>query len=73
MAVHPGTVTPLALEKDKDKKIHLVIDQAIIDADQVAVHPNQNEATVVMTWAEFTKVLDELGEEYQVLTDSPAV
>ncbi|MBS9337701.1 YbaK/EbsC family protein [Fructobacillus parabroussonetiae] len=67
MAVTPGTVNPFALENDQNRQIHFLVDQAIIDTDQVAVHPNQNEATIVMTWAAFLKVLDELGEDYQII------
>ncbi|MBS9335829.1 YbaK/EbsC family protein [Fructobacillus papyrifericola] len=67
MAVTPGTVNPLALERDREKRIFLLVDEAVVSANQVAVHPNQNEATVVMTWPDFEKVLQELGRGYQVI------
>ncbi|MFC4760688.1 YbaK/EbsC family protein [Fructobacillus durionis] len=69
LGVQPGTVTPLALMHDVHGSIQVIVDQAIVDAGVIAVHPNQNKATVVMSWLDFTKVLIALKHPYQLVSE----
>ena len=52
-----GTVTPLALMHDKEKKIQVVIDAAIDRQDTVGFHPNINTTTLIMDFSDFEKIL----------------
>ncbi|WP_165005541.1 prolyl-tRNA synthetase associated domain-containing protein [Enterococcus sp. ZJ1668] len=61
LGVPAGTVTPLALMHDHDKKIQVVIDAEIDRKDTVGFHPNVNTATLIMEFEDFEKVLDDLG------------
>lgn len=69
LGVQPGTVTPLALMHDVHGTVQVIVDQGIVDAGVIAVHPNQNEATVVMSWLDFTKVLIALKHPYQLVSE----
>ncbi|HFD1655395.1 TPA: prolyl-tRNA synthetase associated domain-containing protein [Enterococcus faecium] len=55
--VPAGTVTPLALMHDKEKKIQVVIDAAIDRQDTVGFHPNINTTTLIMDFSDFEKIL----------------
>ena len=52
LGVPAGTVTPLALMHDKEKKI-----QVVIDAATVGFHPNINTTTLIMDFSDFEKIL----------------
>ncbi|AQP53775.1 prolyl-tRNA editing protein [Vagococcus penaei] len=58
--VPAGTVTPLALPNDYDKKITVVIDRTIDQNNTVGFHPNVNIKTVIMPFKEFQRVLTHL-------------
>ena len=57
LGVPAGTVTPLALMHDKEKKIQVVIDAAIDRQDTVGFHPNINTTTLIMDFSDFEKIL----------------
>ena len=46
LGVSPGAVTPLAVANDRDRKVQLVLDAALVDAEIINCHPLHNEATV---------------------------
>ena len=56
----PGSVTPLALFNDKDKRVVVVIGKEISeaeDSEKVSFHPCRNDATLTMTKGDFLKFL----------------
>ncbi|MCO5425880.1 prolyl-tRNA synthetase associated domain-containing protein [Enterococcus faecium] len=57
LGILAGTVTPLALMHDTEKKIQVVIDSAIDRQDTVGFHPNINTTTLIMDFSDFEKIL----------------
>ncbi|HFC9355737.1 TPA: prolyl-tRNA synthetase associated domain-containing protein [Enterococcus hirae] len=60
LGVPAGTVTPLALMHDQENLIQVVIDSSIDQNKTVGFHPNVNTATLIMQFADFTKILTHL-------------
>lgn len=58
-----GSVTPLALPRDAEHQITVVIDQAIDRTKKVGFHPNINTATVVLDFQDFERFLTHYGYE----------
>lgn len=64
----PGSVTPLGLLNDKERKVHLFLDKAFLDSPfLIGVHPNDNTATVWLQTEELIRILREHGNEISVV------
>jgi len=61
LGVAPGSVTPLALINDVDRRIRFVADAALMAADPVNFHPLTNAATTALSQAGFRAFLAGLG------------
>jgi Ala-tRNA(Pro) deacylase len=53
-----GSVTPLGIMNDVNHVIELVIDQSLVGRERIGVHPNDNTATVILSYADLIKVID---------------
>ena len=51
--VHPGTASPLGLMNDADNAITLVVDEALLGAEQLNFHPMTHTESIGLTWPEF--------------------
>ena len=62
LGVHPGSVTPLGLENDRNKRVQLVIDRSLLENDRIGCHPCRNTSTVGFSTEDFLhKLLPALG------------
>ena len=62
MGLTPGSVTPLGLLNDETRRVTLFIDEALLEGDGlIAVHPNDNAATVWLKTADLIALLREQG------------
>ena len=62
LGVHPGSVSPLGLENDREKRVQLVIDRALLQKDRIGCHPCRNTSTVGFSTDDFLhKLLPALG------------
>lgn len=64
LGLMPGSVTPLALFKDTEKRVVVVLGREIKDAtalEKVSFHPCRNDATLTMTKEDFLKYLKHVG------------
>ena len=57
----PGSVTPLGALNDAGRRVEVVIDQELVDAGRVTVHPCDNTATVLLATADLIGLLREHG------------
>ncbi|MCO0831644.1 prolyl-tRNA editing protein [Fructobacillus sp. W13] len=69
LGLTPGTVNPLALALDTENQIQFLVDQEIIDDGIMSCHPNQNEASVIISWEQFNKVLSFISHPAQVISE----
>lgn len=64
----PGSVTPLGALNDAEHRVEVVIDQEVIDAGYVAVHPCDNTATALLATEDLIELLRRHGSRVRVVT-----
>ena len=66
--VTPGSLTVLALMKDKEKKVNLLIEENVFKEEYFACHPMVNTATVKFKTEDLkSKILPALDHEYKLV------
>lgn len=57
----PGEVTPLAVANDTGHEVEVVFDADLAGKDRIGVHPNDNTATVWLTFEALEKYVAHYG------------
>ena len=57
LAVIPGSVTPLAVVNDRDRRVSVVLDGALAGAARIKLHPLVNTATVSLAGTDVVRFL----------------
>ena len=66
LALTAGSVTPLGLLNDETRRVALFIDEELLEGDGlIAVHPNDNAATVWLKTADLIALLREQGHSVE--------
>ena len=69
MGVIPGAVTPFGLLNDKELKVKFFIDKEFAKTGHlIAVHPNDNTATVYLKAEDLIDIIKEHGNQVEVIT-----
>lgn len=66
IGLEPGSVTPLGLLNDEERRVTLFLDADLAD-DIIGVHSNDNTATVWMQTADLVRVVESHGNEVRVV------
>lgn len=56
----PGSVTPLGILNDNERRVEVILDAALCGR-LIAMHPNENTATVWMQEEDISRIIDEHG------------
>ncbi|WP_421279511.1 prolyl-tRNA synthetase associated domain-containing protein [Aeromonas veronii] len=67
LGLTPGSVTLLAMVRDREKAVELVVDEAIWQAEQVQCHPLVNTATLIIRLDDVRRLLTHLDREAIVM------
>ncbi|MBB4266471.1 prolyl-tRNA synthetase associated domain-containing protein [Roseospira visakhapatnamensis] len=67
LGVEPGSVTPLALINDRDRRVTVVLDAEMMAAEVANYHPLVNTATTAIRTADLRRFLDSLGHVVHVV------
>ncbi|HLN20351.1 MAG TPA: prolyl-tRNA synthetase associated domain-containing protein [Bacteroidales bacterium] len=67
LGVEPGSVSPFGLINDKEKNVHLFIDEKLKEYENLAFHPNVNTATLVISRPDLLRFLDYTGTSYEFI------
>jgi Ala-tRNA(Pro) deacylase len=67
LGVESGSVSPFGLINDKEKHVHLFIDEKLNDFERLAFHPNINTASIVVSKPDFLKFLEFTGNSYEFI------
>ena len=67
LGVRPGSVTPFGLINDTDRHVHLFIDKNLQKAARLSFHPCINTASLIISFADFIRFLDNAGNSYEWL------
>ncbi|MFM1705136.1 prolyl-tRNA synthetase associated domain-containing protein [Aeromonas salmonicida] len=67
LGLTPGTVTLLAMVRDTEQAVELVVDEQVWQAEQVQCHPLVNTATLLIRLDDVRRLLAHLGREATVM------
>ena len=56
-----GAVSPLGILNDAEHAVEVVVDRALVGAERLGVHPNDNTATLWLSYDGLRKVIDHCG------------
>ena len=71
LGVKPGSVSPFGLINDTEHHVFIFMDEQLQHADKISFHPNDNTASLVLSFADFIKYLKSLGNSYEFINPSP--
>jgi Ala-tRNA(Pro) deacylase len=52
-----GSVTPLGILNDRQQAVELVFDRDLSEREQIGVHPNDNTATVLLSFSDLERII----------------
>src|SRR3989338_4152244 len=67
LGLTPGSVSPLGLLNDKEKKTRVIIDEEIWAAETVNFHPNINTESLEFTKDNFHRLITTLLSNFEIL------
>jgi Ala-tRNA(Pro) deacylase len=62
-----GSVSVFGLINDEADHVHLFLDDGLKSAEKISFHPNENNATVVISYQSFIKFLQWSGNSYEFI------
>ena len=68
LGLSAGAVSVFGLINDRENHVHLFLDAKLKAASKISFHPNENTATVVISFDSFLKFLDWTGNSYEFVT-----
>lgn len=72
LGVIPGAVTPFGLINDRERRVRVVLDRAMMAAALVNYHPLANDATTAVTPADLVRFIEATGHEHRAIDlDTP--
>jgi Ala-tRNA(Pro) deacylase len=70
LGVEPGSVTPFALINDKDARVNVVLEAAMMAEPLLNFHPLRNDATTTIASADLRKFIQACGHQFQTVAVS---
>lgn len=67
LGLEPGSVTPLGLLNDSHHEISFYLDSYFSDQPRIAVHPNDNTATIWLDRQDLIEIIKNLGNPVKVV------
>ncbi|MCT3399060.1 prolyl-tRNA editing protein [Lentilactobacillus hilgardii] len=68
LGVVSGMVTPLALMHDTKHEVQVLLNRRLEELPLISAHPNTNTATILLTWTDLLKMLDEM-DHHPIMID----
>ncbi len=56
-----GAVSPLGVLNDSDQSVEVVFEKGLVGQKKLGIHPNDNTATVWVSWDSLKKIVDSCG------------
>jgi len=69
--VLPGSVSPFGLINDTAKHVIVFLDEQLKNSQKISFHPNDNTASLVLSFSDFIKYLNHQGNFYSYIDPSP--
>ncbi|MDD2480661.1 MAG: YbaK/EbsC family protein, partial [Lutispora sp.] len=61
LGLKKGAVSPLGIINDTNKDVEVVFDKDLVGIENLGVHPNDNTATVVLSYDDLKRIVSENG------------
>jgi Ala-tRNA(Pro) deacylase len=68
LQLRKGEVTPLGIINDLDALVEVVLDKDLIGKNKLGVHPNDNTATVWISFDDLKKIIEQNGNMIHYVT-----
>lgn len=65
LSITPGSVSPFGLINDKENHVHIFLDENLKQSDTISFHPNINTASIVISYVDFERYLDWVGNGFE--------
>ena len=62
-----GSVSAFGIINDHENHVHLFIDEALQSSARISFHPNENNATLVISFASFLRFLESSSNSYEFI------
>ena len=62
-----GAVTPLGVMNDTEHAVEVVVEQSLTTEQKLGVHPNENTATVWLSWNNLKKFIGHFGNSVRAI------
>jgi Ala-tRNA(Pro) deacylase len=62
-----GSVSAFGIINDHENHVHIFLDEALQSATRISFHPNENNATLVISFASFLRFLETSGNSYEFI------
>lgn len=63
LGLKKGAVSPLGIINDANKEVQVVFDKDLIGEENLGVHPNDNTSTIVLSYEDLKKFVEENGNK----------
>jgi len=67
LGLSAGAVSAFGIINDHENHVHLFIDAELQSAGHISFHPNENNATFVISFASFKRFLESSGNSYEFI------
>jgi len=67
LGLSPGSVSPFGLIYDTTSNVHIFLDINFKKASHISFHPNQNTASLIISFNDFLRYLDFTGNAYEFI------
>jgi len=67
LGLSAGSVSAFGIINDHENHVHLFLDEALQSAEHISFHPNENNATLVISFASFLRFLESSGNSYEFI------
>jgi len=68
LGLKKGEVTPLGIINDKEHSVIIILDKDLDDGKPLGVHPNDNTATVVLSFDNLVKYIKFFGNKLEIVS-----
>jgi Ala-tRNA(Pro) deacylase len=67
MKLTKGSVSPLGILNDAQRAVEVVVDRDLTEKTRLGVHPNDNTATVWLSFADLKKIIEHNGNALRII------
>jgi len=73
LGVKPGSVSPFGLINDREHHVHLFIDEQLKESEKVSYHPNDNTASLVISFDDLIRFIETMGNSYEFINPTKEI